>query len=102
VPTYSYACTDCGNRFDVVQAFTDEALTTCQQCSGRLRKLFHSVGVVFKGSGFYRTDSRESTKNSTDGKSGASPSSDTSDASAKATASPAASPTADSAKAAVS
>jgi putative FmdB family regulatory protein len=67
VPTYSYACTECGNRFDVVQAFTDEALTTCEQCSGRLRKLFNSVGVVFKGSGFYRTDSRESAKNSVNG-----------------------------------
>jgi putative FmdB family regulatory protein len=62
VPTYSYACTGCDNRFDVVQAFTDDALTTCEQCSGRLRKLFSSVGVVFKGSGFYRTDSRESGK----------------------------------------
>lgn len=67
MPTYSYACTDCGNRFDVVQAFTDDALTTCEQCSGRLRKLFNSVGVVFKGSGFYRTDSRESAKSSTNG-----------------------------------
>jgi putative FmdB family regulatory protein len=67
VPTYSYACTGCGNRFDVVQAFTDDALTTCQQCSGRLRKLFSSVGVVFKGSGFYRTDSRESAKSSANG-----------------------------------
>ena len=67
MPTYSYACTECGNRFDVVQAFTDDALTTCDQCSGRLRKLFNSVGVVFKGSGFYRTDSRESTKSSSNG-----------------------------------
>jgi putative FmdB family regulatory protein len=67
LPTYSYACTECGNRFDVVQAFTDDALTTCQQCSGRLRKLFNSVGVVFKGSGFYRTDSREAAKSSTNG-----------------------------------
>jgi putative FmdB family regulatory protein len=67
VPTYSYACTECGNRFDVVQAFTDDALTTCEQCSGRLRKLFNSVGVVFKGSGFYRTDSREAAKSSTNG-----------------------------------
>ena len=67
MPTYSYACTECGNRFDVVQAFTDDALTTCEQCSGRLRKLFNSVGVVFKGSGFYRTDSRESAKNSVNG-----------------------------------
>jgi putative FmdB family regulatory protein len=67
VPTYSYACTECDNRFDVVQAFTDDSLTTCEKCSGRLRKLFNSVGVVFKGSGFYRTDSRESSKNSSNG-----------------------------------
>jgi putative FmdB family regulatory protein len=65
VPTYSYACTECDDRFDVVQAFTDDTLTTCEKCSGRLRKLFNSVGVVFKGSGFYRTDSRESGKKST-------------------------------------
>ncbi|SPM35244.1 Predicted nucleic acid-binding protein, contains Zn-ribbon domain, partial [Mycobacterium rhizamassiliense] len=64
VPTYSYACTECDNRFDVVQSFTDDTLTTCEKCSGRLRKLFNSVGVVFKGSGFYRTDSRESGKKS--------------------------------------
>ncbi|HSS26298.1 MAG TPA: FmdB family zinc ribbon protein [Mycobacterium sp.] len=65
MPTYSYACTECGNRFDIVQAFTDDALTTCERCDGRLRKLFNSVGIVFKGSGFYRTDSRESGKQST-------------------------------------
>jgi putative FmdB family regulatory protein len=64
VPTYSYACTDCDDRFDTVQAFSDDALTTCNKCSGRLRKLFNSVGVVFKGSGFYRTDSREGGKSS--------------------------------------
>jgi putative FmdB family regulatory protein len=58
VPTYSYACTECGNRFDAVQAFTDDPLTSCPKCSGRVRKLFNSVGVVFKGSGFYRNDSR--------------------------------------------
>jgi putative FmdB family regulatory protein len=62
VPTYSYACTECDDRFDAVQSFTDDTLTTCTKCSGRLRKLFNSVGVVFKGSGFYRTDSRESGK----------------------------------------
>jgi putative FmdB family regulatory protein len=67
VPTYSYACTECSNRFDAVQAFSDDALTTCEKCSGRLRKLFGSVGVVFKGSGFYRNDSRESTKSSSNG-----------------------------------
>jgi len=58
VPTYSYACTECDNRFDIVQSFTDESLSVCPECSGRLRKLFNSVGIVFKGSGFYRTDSR--------------------------------------------
>ncbi|ORV83000.1 FmdB family transcriptional regulator [Mycobacterium interjectum] len=73
MPTYSYACTECGDRFDAVQAFTDDALTTCEKCSGRLRKLFNSVGVVFKGSGFYRTDSRsdgKKSKSSTNGSSG--------------------------------
>ncbi|HYR17307.1 MAG TPA: FmdB family zinc ribbon protein [Mycobacterium sp.] len=64
MPTYSYACTECSNRFDAVQAFSDAALTTCPECNGRLRKLFGNVGVVFKGSGFYRTDSRESAKSS--------------------------------------
>jgi len=58
VPTYSYACTQCDNRFDIVQSFSDDALSVCEQCSGKLRKLFNSVGIVFKGSGFYRTDSR--------------------------------------------
>ena len=58
MPTYSYACTACDNKFDVVQSFSDNSLTECPQCSGKLRKLFNSVGIVFKGSGFYRTDSR--------------------------------------------
>ena len=58
VPTYQYACTDCGHRFEAVQAFTDDSLTTCPECGGKLRKVYGSVGVVFKGSGFYRTDSR--------------------------------------------
>jgi putative FmdB family regulatory protein len=62
VPTYSYACTACAHRFDTVQAFTDPSLTECPQCAGKLRKLFAPVGVVFKGSGFYRTDSRSSGK----------------------------------------
>jgi putative FmdB family regulatory protein len=70
VPTYSYACTECGDRFDAVQAFSDAALSTCSKCSGRLRKLFGNVGVVFKGSGFYRTDSRESAKSSSTGSNG--------------------------------
>ena len=58
MPTYSYACTECDNRFDIIQSFSDDTLTECPQCSGKLRKLFNSVGIVFKGSGFYRTDSR--------------------------------------------
>ncbi|MFC0433736.1 FmdB family zinc ribbon protein [Kutzneria buriramensis] len=58
MPTYQYACTACGHRFEAVQSFSDSALTECPECAGKLRKLFGSVGVVFKGSGFYRTDSR--------------------------------------------
>ncbi|MFD1150500.1 FmdB family zinc ribbon protein [Saccharothrix hoggarensis] len=60
MPTYQYACTECDHRFDAVQSFSDSALTECPECSGRLRKLYGAVGVVFKGSGFYRTDSRSS------------------------------------------
>lgn len=86
MPTYSYACTECSNRFDVVQAFTDDALTTCEECNGRLRKIFGKVGVVFKGSGFYRTDSRESQKSSASA-SGGSGSTTGSDKSAPAAAS---------------
>ena len=69
MPTYSYACTECDNKFDVVQAFSDDALTECPKCDGRLRKLFGKVGVVFKGSGFYRTDSREAAKSASNGSS---------------------------------
>lgn len=58
MPTYAYACKDCGHAFDIVQSFSDSTLTTCPECGGTLRKKFNSVGVVFKGSGFYRTDSR--------------------------------------------
>ncbi|KQX62842.1 FmdB family zinc ribbon protein [Angustibacter sp. Root456] len=64
MPTYDYACTQCDHAFEVVQAFSDDALTVCPQCGGRLRKVFGSVGVVFKGSGFYRTDSRSSSTSS--------------------------------------
>jgi putative FmdB family regulatory protein len=60
VPTYQYTCTDCGEPLEVVQKFTDDALTVCPQCGGKLRKVYSGVGVVFKGSGFYRTDSRSS------------------------------------------
>lgn len=58
MPTYAYACRDCGHDFEVVQSFTDDSLTHCPVCSGQLRKVFANVGVVFKGSGFYRNDSR--------------------------------------------
>jgi putative FmdB family regulatory protein len=58
VPTYQYACTECGHAFDEVQSFSDDALTVCPVCGGKLRKMFNAVGVVFKGSGFYRNDSR--------------------------------------------
>ena len=58
MPTYQYACTACGHQFDAVQRFSDASLTDCPECAGRLRKVFSSVGIVFKGSGFYRTDSR--------------------------------------------
>jgi putative FmdB family regulatory protein len=62
VPTYQYACTDCADRLEAVQKFTDDPLTVCAACGGRLRKVFSPVGIVFKGSGFYRTDSRSSQK----------------------------------------
>ena len=87
VPTYSYACTQCDNRFDAVQAFTDDALTTCEKCSGKLRKLFGSVGVVFKGSGFYRTDNRESAKSSSSNGSSSSSSESSSSSSSDSSAS---------------
>ena len=83
MPTYSYACTECNNKFDVVQAFSDDALTECPKCDGRLRKLFGKVGVVFKGSGFYRTDSRESAKSTSNGSSKSSESSGSSNSSEK-------------------
>lgn len=60
MPTYQYACTTCEQELEAVQKFTDDALTDCPQCTGRLRKVFSAVGVVFKGSGFYRNDSRPS------------------------------------------
>lgn len=61
MPTYQYLCTACGHAFEQVQSFSDDALTVCPECEGKLRKVFNSVGVVFKGSGFYKTDSRSST-----------------------------------------
>ena len=72
MPTYQYACTvaSCGHEFDTVQAFSDNALTQCPECSGRLRKVWGSIGVVFKGSGFYRNDSREGVKKHADATNG--------------------------------
>lgn len=90
MPTYSYRCTECGTAFDIKQAFTDDALTECPTCGGKLRKLFNTVGVTFNGSGFYRTDSRAGSgssgssggsSSSSDSSSGSSSSSSTSSSS---------------------
>jgi putative FmdB family regulatory protein len=64
LPTYSYKCTECGTAFDIQQAFTDESLTVCPNCGGKLRKVFTAIGVTFNGSGFYRNDSRATAKSS--------------------------------------
>jgi len=64
VPTYQYQCTECGEGLEAVQKFTDDALTECPSCQGRLKKVFSAVGIVFKGSGFYRNDSRGSSSSS--------------------------------------
>ncbi|MBO1336479.1 FmdB family zinc ribbon protein [Streptomyces sp. VRA16 Mangrove soil] len=86
MPTYQYQCTECGEGLEAVQKFTDDALTECPNCGGRLKKVFSAVGIVFKGSGFYRNDSRGSSsssspaspaKSSSDTKSTSSSSSDT-------------------------
>ena len=71
MPTYQYACTECAHAFEQFQSFSDASLTECPECQGRLRKVYNAVGVVFKGSGFYRTDSRGSS--SWKGVSGTSP-----------------------------
>ncbi|MCX5399014.1 FmdB family zinc ribbon protein [Streptomyces sp. NBC_00102] len=65
MPTYQYQCTECGEGLEAVQKFTDDALTVCPNCNGRLKKVFSAVGIVFKGSGFYRNDSRGSSSSST-------------------------------------
>ncbi|MBB1244190.1 FmdB family transcriptional regulator [Streptomyces durbertensis] len=64
MPTYQYQCTECGEGLEAVQKFTDDALTECPSCEGRLKKVFSAVGIVFKGSGFYRNDSRGSSSSS--------------------------------------
>ena len=90
MPTYQYQCTECGEGLEAVQKFTDDALTECPNCGGRLKKVFSAVGIVFKGSGFYRNDSRGSssssspaTKPSTPSTSSSSSSSDSKSSSAK-------------------
>lgn len=71
MPTYEYACTDCGDKSEVVQRFSDDPLTVCTECGGKLRKVFSPVGIVFKGSGFYRNDSRNGSRTSSAAKDGA-------------------------------
>ncbi|MCX4581571.1 FmdB family zinc ribbon protein [Streptomyces sp. NBC_01481] len=89
MPTYQYQCTECGEGLEAVQKFTDDALTVCPNCEGRLKKVFSAVGIVFKGSGFYRNDSRGSSSSSSPASSGAStPSTGAKSSDAKPAASP--------------
>ena len=83
MPTYEYACAECGERLEAVQKFSDDPLTECPACQGRLRKVFSPVGIVFKGSGFYRTDSRSSSSVNGSKANGSSSSADSSAASEK-------------------
>ncbi|MEV6282073.1 FmdB family zinc ribbon protein [Kribbella sp. NPDC051770] len=87
MPTYQYQCTDCGEALEVRQSFTDDALTVCPNCQGTLRKVFNAVGVVFKGSGFYRTDSRSSSTSTVSAKSDSSSSSSSSSGSSSSSSS---------------
>lgn len=87
MPTYSYKCTECGTAFDIQQAFTDNSLTECPNCGGKLRKVFSAVGVTFNGSGFYRNDSRE--KKGAGAASDSSPKSDSSSSSSDSSPAPA-------------
>ncbi|WP_207453924.1 FmdB family zinc ribbon protein [Herbiconiux sp. SYSU D00978] len=91
MPTYSYRCTECGNAFDIQQSFTDASLTECPSCSGKLRKLYGSVGVTFNGSGFYRTDSRSASSSSTPAASSSSSDRGSSSSSSSSASAPAAS-----------
>ena len=79
MPTYEYLCTSCENRFDIWQSINDDPLTTCDRCGGRLRKVFHPAGIVFKGSGFYSTDSRRASKQASQKKESAGASGDSSE-----------------------
>ncbi|UGQ09325.1 FmdB family transcriptional regulator [Yinghuangia sp. ASG 101] len=104
MPTYQYQCTACGEGLEAVQKFTDDALTECPACQGRLRKVFSAVGVVFKGSGFYRTDSRggsgsssaSAASNGSNGKSSSDSSSSDSSSSSSSTSSSSSSSSSDS------
>ena len=87
MPTYAYACADCGHAFDIVQSFSDDTLTVCPQCDGTLRKQFNAVGVVFKGGGFYRNDSRPSDSSSSSSDSSSSSASGSSSSSSSASSS---------------
>jgi putative FmdB family regulatory protein len=89
MPTYQYRCTECGEDLEAVQKFSDPALTICHACGGQLRKVFNAVGVVFKGSGFYRTDSRNGSKSGVDGDSGPDKSAESSNGDKKADTKPA-------------
>ena len=84
MPTYQYQCTECGEGLEAVQKFTDDALTECPSCKGRLKKVFSAVGIVFKGSGFYRNDSRGSSSSSTPASKSSSTSSSSSDSGSSA------------------
>ena len=93
MPTYSYRCTDCSTAFDIQQAFTDDTLTVCPNCGGKLRKLFNAVGVSFTGSGFYRNDSRPAQKDGgSSAKEGGSSSSEKTSSSSSSSSAPAAAP----------
>ena len=92
MPTYQYSCTECGHFLEIFQSFSDDSLTVCPECEGRLRKVFNAVGVVFKGSGFYRNDSRSTEKSDTSEKSDTGDSSGTSDKKDKKSAEPSTGP----------
>jgi len=97
MPTYSYRCTECGEAFDIQQAFTDDTLSVCPNCGGKLRKLFNAVGVSFTGSGFYRNDSRAAVPSgASEGSSGSSGSSESSGSSSESSSSSSAAPKSDS------
>ena len=99
MPTYEYACKSCGEHLEVVQSFKDEPLTTCPNCGGQLRKVFGNIGIAFKGSGFYKTDSRSTASAAKAASSGSSESSAKSDSSTKSDSSGSGSSSGSSAKA---